>query len=147
MCWTGGTRHACAPHWLRQRGQNPHATPPPPPACSRMATVSVVADDLSASLLTVDDAHRTPPRLFKVASRSESSGTNLGSWRTTAASTQESSSAATSCTSWFSPAARPRRRAPRSAILSWLKLVCPVRSRPWRQEPQCTGTDRSLDAP
>ena len=35
------------------------------------------------------------------------SGDELGSWRTTDASTQESSSAATSCTSWFSPAARP----------------------------------------
>ena len=43
---------------------------------------------------------------------------NLAYWRTTDASTQESSNNATSCTSWLSPAVHPRRRARRSATLS-----------------------------
>ena len=83
--------------------------------CPRMATVSGVAPrDLSAmaprpslSLLTVDDGHQDTAPVPQSSDRVGMLGaTNLGSWRTTDASTRESSSATTSCTSWFSPAAR-----------------------------------------
>ena len=66
-----------------------------------------------SSLLTVDDAHWTRPRFFKVATGSESSGDGFGVLEDERCidTGKRSSSNATSCTSCFSPAARLRRRA------------------------------------
>ena len=75
--------------------------------------------------------------------------TNLGYWRTIAASTQDKG---TSCTNWCSPAVNPRRSSNRSATLSCLKptgapsgqkldasWVSSPSSIPWRRENVCSG--------
>ena len=100
----------------------------------------------SSSPLKEDEARRTPPRFFKAATGSESSGDEFAILEEDSASTQESSSDATSCTSWFSPAAH--RRAPQIShtFLTQKPTCVPFAqrpdaswassrsSRPWRQE-------------
>ena len=86
--------------------------------------------------------------------------TNLESWRTTDAPTQEFSCNDASCSRWFSLAARTRPprsqtshtiltqvewRAIRAVARCELGLFPVINSRPRRQEPECIGTDRSLD--
>ena len=80
--------------------------------CSRTGTVP---DGLGVfSVWTKHAGHR--PGSSRQRQNRKARGTNLGSWRTTDASTLESSSATMSCTSWCSLAAHSRRRASRSAI-------------------------------
>ena len=110
--------------------------------CRRSATRLRVRTKVASSLWTFRTTEPSgdcsaPARHFRqrtvqTGRRSDSSklrqgrkaqGTHLEPRRTTDASTQESSNNATSCTSWFSPAAHSRRRANRSATPSCPKLT------------------------
>ena len=110
MCWARGIRHLVRPQLPRQCEQ-----------WLRVDTVSPVASDpqhdatlwpVAPGQWTTRTGHR--PDSSKLRQGRKAQGTNSGSWRTIDASTQESSNNATSCTSWFSPAARPPP--PRSQI-------------------------------
>ena len=96
--------------------------------CSRDHDVCLTAHCLPARCCA--PGRHSRQRTAQTGRRSDSSklrqgrqilGTNLESWRTTDASTQECSNNATTCTSWFSLAAHPRRRAHRSAAPSCRK--------------------------
>ena len=99
---------ACAPTVAPATG----AEPPCNPLCSRTSTVS--GGFGAFSTWTKHAGHR--PGSSKQRQSRKARRTHLGSWRTTDASTQESSGDAISYTSWCPLAARPH--ASRSATLS-----------------------------
>ena len=122
------------------------------PLCSRTGTVPGC---LGASSAWTKHAGHRPGSSRQRQSR-KARETNLGSWRTTDASTLGSSSNAIWCTSWFF-ACRPlpARLQISHTILTqtdWCAVRAVARcepglsqsSRPWSQEFECLGTDRSL---
>ena len=91
----------------------------------------------------------TAPTPLKFRQGRKAQGTNSGSWRTTDASTQESSSDAASCTSWFRSATLSSLKPNGVPLAQWpdANWVSSQSSRPqWQgEEPRCIGTQRSSE--
>ena len=136
---SGGIRQRVHPQWLQQREQNRHAI-----CCAQGRGLSLVVSAPSQrgdtkQLFTPDGGRSmqdTAPVLQSSDTVGKLGGTNLGSWRTTGASTQESASAAISCTQaeWCASFAQWHDA-------SWDSSQS---ARPWSRDPECSGTDRSL---
>ena len=101
MCWTSVIRRV-RPKLHRHSGQNPPATHSAQGSSPFLPLPTASQHDATLRLVTLDQ------RTTRIGRRPGSSKeTNLESWRTTDASTQESSNNATSFTSWWGFACSP----------------------------------------
>ena len=149
----GKIRQCGYPFLVCRCGQNPFVTRNDP---ERVQSLVVITTAQQGALPSVPQSRRWTrrrvPRLASVRRQLDQKvrTTSSGFWRTTDASTRESSNQAISLTSWCSPGAAPAA-APQgqpykptgAPLVQWLgaNWAFSQPSRPWRQVFECSGAN------
>ena len=158
MCWTSVIRHRVRPKLLWTEPLLWLTVPKGHHRFSRCWRPVSMALSSSSSLLTVDDAHWTPPQFFKVATGMESSGSEFGVLEDDRCIDTGVFQQRYLVHEFVSACSLPPGAAPpdQPYYPDSGRVVCHSRTgpmgagspsqspRPRRQEPKCTGTDRSL---